>query len=149
MIIDLDSHLREGYFLDEVFKLEPPFEDYTPVCIQEGEPHERRFKTKFERRRGSGKARSTQLWLQPQLRLRPQGGLEGRRDRPAPGRRLRHGQAHGDERRREPRQADHLPDRHLAAGVTEGPLGAALCRAYNNWAHDLVKGNEEHCCPSR
>jgi hypothetical protein len=32
MIIDLDSHLREGYFMDEVYKLEPPFEEYTPVC---------------------------------------------------------------------------------------------------------------------
>jgi hypothetical protein len=32
MIIDLDSHLREGYFADQVYKLAPPFEEYTPVC---------------------------------------------------------------------------------------------------------------------
>lgn len=59
MIIDLDSHLREGYFADQVYKLAPPFEEYTPICIKEGEPHERRFKTKFERRRGSGEGNSS------------------------------------------------------------------------------------------
>ena len=59
MIIDLDSHLRESYFQDEVYKLEPPFEDYTPVRIQDGEPHERRFRTKFPRRlRGEGSSES-------------------------------------------------------------------------------------------
>ncbi len=25
MIIDLDSHLREGYFMDEVYKLDGPY----------------------------------------------------------------------------------------------------------------------------
>jgi hypothetical protein len=43
MIIDLDSYLREGYFADQVYKLDPPFEEYTPICIKEGEPHERRI----------------------------------------------------------------------------------------------------------
>jgi len=60
MIIDLDSHLREGYFMDQVYTLEPPFEAYTPVCIKEGEPHARRFQTKWERlhARGEGSSQS-------------------------------------------------------------------------------------------
>jgi hypothetical protein len=37
----------------------PPFEEYTPICIKEGKPHERRIKTKFERRRGSGEGNSS------------------------------------------------------------------------------------------
>src|ERR1700682_5759047 len=47
MIIDLDSHLRESYAMDEVYKLEAPFEEYTPVKIVDGAPHERRFQTKL------------------------------------------------------------------------------------------------------
>lgn len=31
--------------------------------------------------------------------------------------------------------------------ATEGPLGAALCRAYNNWTRGLVKGKEERLRP--
>jgi hypothetical protein len=30
---------------------------------------------------------------------------------------------------------------------TEGELGAALCRAYNNWAKQLVKGKEDRLWP--
>jgi len=30
MIIDMDSHLREGYFLDEVYKLDGPLAKFTP-----------------------------------------------------------------------------------------------------------------------
>lgn len=59
MIIDLDSHLREAYFQDQVYKLEPPFQEYTPVCIQEGEPHERRFKTSWPRTGGVGRSANT------------------------------------------------------------------------------------------
>jgi hypothetical protein len=81
MIIDLDSHLREGYFADQVYKLATPFEEYTPICIKEGEPHERRFKTKFERRQRRGE----QQRLQPQLHVRSQGELEGREHCPAAG----------------------------------------------------------------
>ena len=30
MIIDLDSHLREGYFMDEVYNLPEPYARFTP-----------------------------------------------------------------------------------------------------------------------
>jgi hypothetical protein len=31
--------------------------------------------------------------------------------------------------------------------ATEGPLGVTLCRAYNNWAANLVKGYEDALLP--
>ena len=40
MIIDLDSHLREGYFMDEVYKLGEPFAQFTPrKANDEGRSH--------------------------------------------------------------------------------------------------------------
>ena len=44
MIIDLDSHLREGYFMDEVYKLGEPFAQFTPRrANDEGRSHGTRF----------------------------------------------------------------------------------------------------------
>ena len=43
MIIDCDSHLREGYFMDEVYKLEGPFERFRPVKMNDGRSHKTRF----------------------------------------------------------------------------------------------------------
>ncbi len=36
MIIDLDSHLREGYFYDEVYNLPEPYSRFTPQKAGEG-----------------------------------------------------------------------------------------------------------------
>ena len=43
MIIDLDSHLRDGYFLDEIYKLEGPYAKLTPVPIGNGQGHNKKF----------------------------------------------------------------------------------------------------------
>ncbi len=43
MIIDLDSHLREGYFLDEVYKLDGPYAKLTPVKMGDGRGHTTKF----------------------------------------------------------------------------------------------------------
>ena len=43
MIIDLDSHLHENYFLDEVYKLEGPYARFTPVRVGDGKYQEARF----------------------------------------------------------------------------------------------------------
>lgn len=43
MIIDLDSHLHENYFLDAVYKLEGPYAKFTPVKIGHGKHQEARF----------------------------------------------------------------------------------------------------------
>ena len=39
MIIDLDSHLREGYFMDKVFSLPEPYSRFTPQEAGEGRSH--------------------------------------------------------------------------------------------------------------
>jgi hypothetical protein len=39
MIIDFDSHLREGYFMDEVYKLEGSYERFRPVKLNDGRTH--------------------------------------------------------------------------------------------------------------
>ena len=39
MIIDLDSHLREGYFMDEVYNLPEPYARFTPQKAGEGRNH--------------------------------------------------------------------------------------------------------------
>src|SRR5438045_1070286 len=43
MIIDFDSHLREGYFMDEVYRLEGPFERFRPVKMNDGRTHNTKF----------------------------------------------------------------------------------------------------------
>ena len=145
MIIDLDSHLREGYFADQVYKLAPPFEEYTPICIKEGEPHERRFKTKFERQRGSGEGNSSaynhSYMYDPKENWK--GGDIARR------------QVVGyDMAKRLQGNALESLDKQVLfptgislPAATEGPLGAALCRAYNNWVASLVKGYEDALLP--
>ncbi len=39
-VIDADTHLREGYFLDEVYKLKGEFAKFTPRRTRDGEYHE-------------------------------------------------------------------------------------------------------------
>jgi hypothetical protein len=39
MIIDLDSHLREGYFMDEVYNLPEPYARFTPQKSGEARNH--------------------------------------------------------------------------------------------------------------
>ncbi|HYS50546.1 MAG TPA: hypothetical protein VEM33_01570, partial [Burkholderiales bacterium] len=43
MIIDVDSHLREGYFMDEVYKLDGPYERFRPVKLNDGRTHNTKF----------------------------------------------------------------------------------------------------------
>ena len=43
MIIDCDSHLREGYFMDEVYRLEGAFERFRPVKLNDGRTHNTKF----------------------------------------------------------------------------------------------------------
>ena len=43
-IIDLDSHLRDGWLLDEIYRLPEPFTQYTPRRIGES----KYFYSKFE-----------------------------------------------------------------------------------------------------
>jgi len=53
MIIDFDSHLREGYFMDEVYKLDGPYERFRPVKLNDGRTHGTKFLHSLDRHRGA------------------------------------------------------------------------------------------------
>ncbi len=50
MIIDFDSHLREGYFMDEVYRLEGALERFRPVKMNDGRTHNTKFIQEADRR---------------------------------------------------------------------------------------------------
>src|SRR6266508_6437828 len=145
VIIDLDSHLRESYFLDDVFKLEGKFADLTPVCVSEGTaPHERRFSNKLRQQNQSADSPSGYnhgymydpkvAWRGGEIAARQPGGYDM--------------QIRSDALETE--RIDHqliFPTGISLPTTTEGELGAALCQAYNNWVAGLVKGYEDRFWP--
>jgi len=155
MIIDLDSHLRESYVQDQVYKLEAPFEEYTPVCIQEGEPFERRFRTNWPRTGGVGRSANTgrnpptertygynhNYVYDPKVNWK--GGAIARRQVAGHdmGKRMELNAAEGLDKQLIFPTGISLP------ALTPGPLGAAVARAYNSWARELVRGNEDYLLP--
>ena len=72
MIVDLDSHLREGYFLDEVYKLDGLLAQYTPKKGGEGRSHATRFVHTLE----PGDARALAAFKHPYI-YDPQGNWRG------------------------------------------------------------------------
>jgi uncharacterized protein len=144
MIIDLDSHLREGYFLDQVYKLEGEYAEFTPKVLKEGEPHERKFEKKWETRNQGAESPNSynhNYMYDPKANWR--GGEVARR------------QVVGYDmtKRVEGNKAESLDKQFIfPTGIshpvmTEGGLGVAMCRAYNNWARNLVKGFEDKLYP--
>ena len=43
MVIDFDSHLREGYFMDEVYRFEGALERFRPTKMNDGRTHNTKF----------------------------------------------------------------------------------------------------------
>ncbi|HEV8640115.1 MAG TPA: amidohydrolase family protein [Methylomirabilota bacterium] len=135
MIIDLDSHLREGYFLDEVYRLEEPYARYTPVKAGNGRHHQTRFIHALE----VGDPRARVCFKHPymydpqldsELAERQVGGYDMER------------------RRQDIRQEGIEKQVIFPTGIgiptrNVGGLGVALCRAYNTWVRNLVRGYED------
>jgi predicted TIM-barrel fold metal-dependent hydrolase len=139
MIIDLDSHLREGYFLDEVYKLDGPLAQYTPKKGGGGRSHATRFVHTLE----PGDARALAAFKHPyiydpkndpDLADRQKGGYDM-------GRRL------ADLRKEGIDKQVIFPTGIDIATKNTGELGAALARAYNDWVGNLVKGHEDVFLP--
>jgi predicted TIM-barrel fold metal-dependent hydrolase len=144
MIIDLDSHLREAYFMNDVYNLEPPFEHLTPKLLSGDEPHERRYEVPFREIGAEGYLRSGynhNYMYDPKENWR--GGVIA----------ARQVVGYDMEKRLEGNQAESLDKQIIfPTGIslpvmTKGDLGAALCRAYNNWVARLVKGHEDALLP--
>src|SRR5712692_88499 len=144
MIIDLDSHLREEYFLDEVYKLDGQFADFTPVRTADGEPHERRFETKFRGRDHGAKSPRTydhtymydpkQNWRGGEIARRQRAGWDMEF-------RLKGNAVEGVNKQ------FIFPTGISTPAMVEGELGYQLARAYNNWVRNLVNGHEDQLYP--
>ena len=71
MIIDLDSHLREGYFMDQVYNLPEPYARFTPQKAGDGRNHNTKWVHSLDPGDPQGRA-------PPSIYLRSQGQLAQR-----------------------------------------------------------------------
>jgi hypothetical protein len=142
-VIDTDSHLREEYFLDEVFRLEGEFADKTPRKVKAGEiPEDNEFEYEFHPwTKAEDKAyghhwiyHPKHKWLGGEIAERQIGGWD-----------MDVRVQHNAEARIDKQFL--FPTGITTPALYEGPLGGALCRAYNNWARELVRGKETQLYP--
>jgi predicted TIM-barrel fold metal-dependent hydrolase len=135
MILDLDSHLREGYFMDEVYKLEGPYEKFTPKKIGTGRDGRSRFMHSLDPRNPQAHAahnhpfmyESKGPWKGEEIAERQVAGYDMER-------RLEGIKKEGIEKEIVFPTGITIPTQNI------GDLGLALCQAYNNWVAKLVSG---------
>jgi len=141
-IFDMDSHLREHYFMDEVYKLEGKFAQYTPVRIGDGRDVRTGFRHKLNPWPQSADQHfNHNMMYDPSARWN--GGELARLQTCGYDMALR--MAEND---KEGIDFQFLFPTVLSIPTyTEGELGAALCRAYNDWVKRLVKGREDRLWP--
>jgi predicted TIM-barrel fold metal-dependent hydrolase len=146
-IIDLDSHLRDGWLLDDIYQLEEPFKQYTPKRIGDGQY----FYSKFEHQLSPmedpvananfKKPITHQVFYNPEANRRgnevmrwQQGGYDMEY-------RMKDNAREGvDLQLIFPTQID-IPSQN------PGALGAAVSRCYNNWVYKLVAGYRDQLFP--
>jgi len=142
MIIDCDSHLREAYFMDEVYKLEGAYERFRPVRTSEGHSHKTRFQHSLDPISPRGRAAHRHPYIyDPELNwrggdiaARQVGGYDMARRR--------------EDIRKEGFDKQLLfPTQITIATENLGGLGAECARLYNNWVAKLVKGYEDVFLP--
>jgi predicted TIM-barrel fold metal-dependent hydrolase len=141
-VFDMDSHLREEYLLDEVYKLEGRFAGETPVRLN----NEKNVRAKFQHNlkpfpENVRKSFNHSIVYDPyenwgggEIARRQVGGWDMKV-------RLEANEKEG---------IDHqmlFPTHIPIPTYIEGELGAALARAYNNWVKKLVAGNEDRLWP--
>ncbi|MDH3240408.1 MAG: amidohydrolase family protein [Alphaproteobacteria bacterium] len=135
-MFDADTHVREGYFLDEVYALSGEFAKYSPKRIKGGAYHEVAFEHDLE------------PWGKEVEKFGGHRQLYGP-DRQ--GGRIAEMQPGGHDREK---RINDLASAGVGKQVlfctgsaiptlNEGPLGLALCEAYNDWIAGFVKGYED------
>lgn len=146
-IIDLDSHLRDGWLLDEIYQLEEPFTDFSPKRIGNGVA----FDSKFEHQLGPAvDARVVEAFKKPVAHTVFYNPRSNRR-----GGEIAKWQRGGydmDYRMKDnAREGVDLqfifPTGIDIASQTPGALGGAVCRAYNNWVRKLLRSYEDRLFP--
>src|SRR5438093_4219167 len=141
MIIDVDSHLRENYFLDEMYRLDEPFAELTPERIVDGPPPQRQFRSKLVGGPSGARGYNHSYMYDPAAGWR--GGEIAAR------------QVTGwdmakrvEANRRESLDKQFIfPTSIWPPTMTEGKLGGAICRAYNNWVTNFTKDYREQLYP--
>jgi uncharacterized protein len=139
MIIDLDSHLREGYVLDEVYRLNGPYAKFTPMKADPSKHHQGRFIHCLEPDDPKALASFEHAYMYDskyngETAARQVGGYDLER-------RLEDVKKEGIHRQ------IIFPTRISIPTQNTGGLGVALCRAYNDWVGRLVKGHENFFLP--
>ncbi|HYY60380.1 MAG TPA: amidohydrolase family protein, partial [Burkholderiales bacterium] len=142
MIIDFDSHLREGYFMDEVYRLEGAYERFRPVRLNDGRTHNTKFLHSLDPISPQGHAAHRHPyiydpktnWRGGEVAARQVGGYDMAR-------RL-------DDIGREGIDKQLIfPTQITIATCNIGGLGRECARLYNDWVARLVKGREEVFLP--
>ncbi|MGH7089170.1 MAG: amidohydrolase family protein [Stellaceae bacterium] len=141
-VFDMDSHLREEYFLDEVYRLGGKFAHLTPQRLAHDRNVGARFKHELspwprevaEHFNHAAVYDENANWNGGEVARRQVGGYDMAR-------RI----ADND---REGVDVQFLfPTQLSIPTYAEGELGSALCRAYNDWVKRLVTGYEARLWP--
>lgn len=139
-VIDADTHLREDYAFEDIYQLEGEFAELSPKRVKGGAYHEMQFEHSFlpwgEK---PAKSHSHRNLYDPskwggRIAAIQEGGADlDKRDQDFEGSGVDQQVLFGTQL--------HIPI------LTEGPLGLALSRCYNDWVHKLIKGREDRLFP--
>jgi predicted TIM-barrel fold metal-dependent hydrolase len=141
-VFDMDSHLREEYVMDEAFALEGEFAQLRPVRLNGGTLQKARFQHTLSGlpehvRRAFDHSQvydPDANWRGGDVARRQVGGIDMEV-------RVKSNEAEGIDLQLMFPTLINIPCH------TDGPLGAALSTAYNNWTHNLAKGYGEKLWP--
>ena len=141
-VIDTDSHLREEWFLDEVYNLEGEFARYKPKRVGDGRLIDSKFEYEFYPWSEDHKKAFDHMWIYHPERNWLGGGIAE----------LQKGGWDMEQRLADNDRAGIDKQFLFPTGIStpalkEGPLGAALARSYNDWVRELVRGHEDKLYP--
>jgi predicted TIM-barrel fold metal-dependent hydrolase len=146
-IIDLDSHLRDGWLLDEIYQLEEPFKQYTPKRIGDGKYFHSKFEHQLSPMEDPVANANFKKPITHQVFYNPEANRRGNEV-------MRWQQGGYDMEYRMKDNAREgidvqliFPTQIEIASQNPGALGAAVTRCYNNWVHKLVAGYRDQLFP--
>src|SRR6266542_2566788 len=142
MIIDLDSHLREGYFMDEVYNLPEPYARFTPQKAGEGRNHNTKWIHQLDPGDPQGRAAHRHPYIyDPKVNWR-NGEIAARQ---IAGHDMEF--RFNDIKKESIQKQVLFPTGINVATENVGGLGLVCAQSYNNWVKKLVKGHEDVFLP--
>jgi len=141
-VFDMDTHLRDEYFFDEIYRLDGEFAAFTPRRIGDGRLHFARFEHKLDPWGAEvGRRFNHELVYNPEKKWRGGRVADSQRGGWDMAYRLADNEREG---------IDHqfiFPTHISVATLSEGPLGSAVARAYNDWVKKVAAGHEGRLWP--